>query len=157
MGHKSKTAEFIFAHMYCKDASCLLWPYGHDGQGYARAKVEGFGTRLAHRIMCELVNGPPPFDGAVARHLCGMGHEGCVNPQHLAWGTVSDNNKDKIDAGRQPIGEEIGRSVLSPEKVRLIRRLSAQGASQRQIAGQFGVSHGTVQAVIEGRTWSHVQ
>lgn len=157
MGPKSKTAAFLFHHIGHTGKDCLLWPYGHDGQGYARAKVKGFETRLAHRIMCELVNGPAPFDGAVARHLCGMGHEGCVNPQHLAWGSVADNNKDKMDAGKQPVGESIGRSVLSPERVRHIRNLNCKGFSQRNIAAHLGVSAGTVQAVIERRTWGHVQ
>lgn len=157
MGPESKTAKFLYAHAEFAGASCLMWPYGHDGEGYARAKVQGFSTRLAHRIMCELRNGPAPFPGAVARHSCGNGHKGCVNPRHLSWGSVADNNRDKMEAGKQPIGEKIGRSILSEEKVRKVREMHRDGASQRAIARSFSVSAGTIQAVLEGRTWAHVQ
>lgn len=157
MGPKSKTAKFIFAHVNYKNDFCLLWPYGHDGQGYARAKVKGFSTRLAHRIMCELVNGKPPFEGAVARHTCGMGHEGCVNPNHLEWGTVAQNSADMEIHGTKPLGEKVSRSVLTESDVRKIRTLIAGGKSQRFVAGEVGVCAGTVQAIAEGRTWGHVQ
>lgn len=157
MGPKSKTAEYLFKHVNHIGSDCLSWPYGRDGQGYARAKVKGFETRLAHRIMCELVNGPPPFEGAVTRHSCGMGHKGCVNPNHLKWGTVAENNADKELHGNKPVGEKCGVSVLNPEKVRIIRRSSASGETQRSIASSLMVSAGTVQAVLEGRTWAHVK
>ena len=157
MGPESKTAKFIFAHVSHNGDDCLLWPYGHDGQGYARAKVKGFSTRLAHRIMCHLVSGPPPFVGAVARHTCGMGHEGCVNPRHLEWGTVAQNSADMDAHGTKPVGEKHARAVLTEADVRRVRRLIADGKSQRNVAAEFGVCAGTVQAICEGRTWGHVR
>lgn len=157
MGPKSKTSEFIYAHAKHDNEDCLLWPYGHDGGGYARAKVKGFSTRLAHRIMCEIVHGPAPFDGAVARHKCGMGHEGCVNPTHLEWGSVAQNSADMEAHGTKPVGQMVPRAVLNDCKVRKIRALIAQGKSQRFVARQIGVCAGTVQAIVERRTWGHVK
>lgn len=156
-GPKSKTEEFLRAHQSNQEDECLSWPFGRDSIGYGRAKVTGYSTRLAHRIMCEMAHGKPPSPKSVARHTCGNGHMGCVNPKHLCWGSVADNNQDKIDAGKQPVGEAIGVSVLSERKVREIRALGGDGMSQRRIAKAFGVSHGTIQAVLEGRTWRHVQ
>jgi len=153
----SKTAQWIEQNINHVGSDCLIWPFGRDSGGYARACVRGYTTRLAHRIMCQKVNGLPPFGGAVARHKCGNGHKGCVNPNHLEWGSVADNNKDKCEAGKQPKGPDIGRAVLNEEKVYAIRKMAAEGLSQRKIASEIGVHHTTVQAVIQKRTWGHVE
>ena len=150
---QNKTAVFILRHLSHENSECLLWPYGRDSGGYARAKVPGFSTRLAHRIMCELANGRKPFAGALARHKCGNGHLGCVNPRHLAWGSAQDNANDALSHGTVPRGEQNAKSVLKLEDVLRIRIMSAEGLSQRKIADQFGISPATVQAIIEGRTW----
>lgn len=156
LAKQNKTGRFILAHVGHDGEDCLIWPYGTDSLGYGRASIPGFSSRLAHRIMCELSHGAPASPDAVARHLCGNGHLGCVNPRHLRWGTVADNNRDKCEAGNQPFGSQIPRSKLNAEKVRAIRRLQAKGLSQRSISEEIGVHHTTVQAVIEGRTWGHV-
>lgn len=153
---KSKTTDWLRLNATHENQDCLLWPYGRDGGGYARACVSGFSTRLAHRIMCEMVYGEPPTKKHVAMHTCGNGHSGCVNPAHLKWGTVAENNADKERHGTKPIGEKTGLAVLCADSVREIRQLSKCGLSQRKIAPQFGVTAGTIQAVIERRTWRHV-
>lgn len=152
----SKTAIWLHLHAAHTGSDCLIWPYGKDSGGYARAHVPGFTTRLAHRIMCELKNGKPRL-GQVARHTCGKGHLGCANPQHLRWGTVSENVADKVEHGTQAKGQKIGLSVLTPPEVRAIRMAKLGGRSQRAIARDFGVSPGTVQAILQGRTWRHVE
>ena len=46
----------------------------------------------AHRLVCWLVHGPPAERGCTevnALHSCG--HEWCVNPAHLEWGTQASN------------------------------------------------------------------
>lgn len=152
----TKTGEWIKSNVHHSGDDCLIWPFGRDGGGYARATLEGFKTRLAHRIMCELAHGAPGDEHSVARHLCGKGHEGCVNPRHLAWGRISDNISDRSVHGTQAKGEKIGISVLTKADVMQVRNMSAMGKSQRKIAEQFSVSHGTIQAILEGRTWRHV-
>lgn len=151
-----RTEKFLKSHVDHDGDECLLWPFGRDGNGYARANVPGFSTRLAHRIMCEMVHGPSPFDGAIARHLCGRGGDGCVNQRHLAWGTPAQNYADMVAHGNNAIGEKIGRSVLTVGSVVAIRELHTQGSTQRDIAEKMGVHHTTIQAVIERRTWRHV-
>lgn len=158
MNKWNKTGPTILAIMEtAKTEDCILWPHGRDGQGYARAKMPGFSTRLAHRIICEMRHGAPTLDDAVAMHSCGNGHLGCVNPAHLSWGTVAENNKDKERHGTKPLGVRTGKAKLTPTSVRVIRNLHVEGQTQKQIAAAVGVHHTTVQAVIEGRTWGHVQ
>lgn len=45
---------------------------------------------------------------------------------------------------------------LTDENVRQIRKLSAQGLSQRKLAKQFNVSRGTIEPIIKGETWKHI-
>ncbi len=153
----SKTARWIFSHATHKSDSCLIWPYGRDGGGYARASVRGYSTRLAHRIMCQIANGHPPTEQHVARHICGNGHFGCVNPRHLRWGTVAENSADMEAHGTKRFGEQTSLAVLDKNRVRKIRELISSGISQRKVAKMFGVSAGTIQAIAEGRTWGHVK
>jgi len=47
-------------------------------------------------------------------------------------------------------------SKLTSSDVKQIRRLQKEGRSQRSIAKQFGVSRGTIEAIIKGKTWKHV-
>lgn len=152
-----KTYEWILKNSNHNGEECLLWPFGRDRYGYGRAKSKNHSSRLAHRIMCEISAGEAPTEKHVAMHTCGNGKMGCVNPRHLKWGTQKENNHDKKNHGTWAEGEMINRAVLNEEKVKKIRKMSMSGASQRKIASEIGVSHGTVQAVIEGRTWKHVE
>lgn len=136
---------------------CVLWPFGRDTQGYARAFVSGYSTRLAHRILCEKHHGKPNGAHNVARHTCGNGHLGCVNPQHIVWGTAQDNIDDKIKHGTKPVGAKTGCAILSEDQVTEIRRLRLEcGHTYRQLGYQFHVTTSTIQAVIERRTWKHI-
>lgn len=59
-------------------------------QGYLRVKIApGRGNwELAHRIICWEFHGPPG-DKEEVLHICG--NNGCMNPQHMKWGTHPDN------------------------------------------------------------------
>lgn len=45
-------------------------------------------------VMCLMAHGAPPSGKTMALHRCGNGHLECVNPRHLYWGDVSDNQAD---------------------------------------------------------------
>jgi hypothetical protein len=134
---------------------CIGWPYGRDAFGYARAKVSWSSTRLAHRAMCELVHGPAPSKKHQALHKCGMGKNGCINPNHLAWGTQAENIVDAKKHGSIRRGSKSARSVLTETQIPEIRSKYASGMSQRSIALEYNVCSGTIQAIVEGRTWLH--
>jgi hypothetical protein len=53
-------------------------------------------------------------------------------------------------------GAEHSQARLSEDDVREIRRLHAEGLGYRRLGRRYGVHHQTVQAIISGRSWSHV-
>ena len=77
----------------------------------------------------------------------------CVRDDHLKAGTQKQNIQDAKKRGRLAVGAAHGRSVLTPADVKQIRK-SALNASQ--LARAFGVGRGTIRAILEGKTWTHV-
>ena len=58
------------------------------------------GIRKARKILIQR-EGPPPFEGAVCRHLCENDSskawvDGFICVLHTVWGTQSENERDKI-------------------------------------------------------------
>jgi|SRR5580700_477015 hypothetical protein len=109
----------------------------------------------AHRVMCELVNGPCPPDHEAA-HSCGRGKFGCVHPKHLSWKTRTHNQLDRAQHGTKSLGYYKHRPKLTPDKVREIRDMKGT-KTQREIATQFGVTDATIRDIYAGKSWAHVQ
>lgn len=136
---------------------CVQWPFNRDDKGYSQSMQEGYKRETAHQISCAFVNGEKPFEKAVVRHLCGKGHEGCINPKHLAWGTHSENVYDKFEHTGAGLGELSGMSKLTNEQVLEIFERSNSGKERQvDIAEDFGVKQTTVSSIKLGRTWSHL-
>lgn len=125
---------------------CLIWPFGRISTGYGIC-----GQKLAHRIVCERVNGPPPSNIHEAAHSCGKGHLGCCNPKHLRWATPIENANDRYIHGTQHRGERTHGSVLTESDVLKIYEL--KGKNQTEIARMFGVSSSAISAIQNGRNW----
>lgn len=110
---------------------------------------------LAHRYSYTLHKGKIPR-GKVVMHSCD--NPRCVNPKHLSVGTYKENTADMYAKGRNiiqaPIGTDNGKAILTPEKVRFIRR---SPDNNKVVAGQLGVSINCIRGVRIGRTWSHVK
>lgn len=132
------------------------WPWTAAGlpDGYGRLSRKGIGY-LAHRMAWSLTNGPIP-DGMNVCHRCD--NPPCCNPTHLFLGTVADNNADKLAKGRHValVGELNGVARLTPDRVREIRALAAEGWDKARIARNFSVGRTTIRDVLSGRNWSHV-
>src|SRR4051812_34685836 len=99
-------------------------------------------------------------------HRCDV--PACCNPSHFFLGSDKTNNADRDAKGRQAKGQNlsarrIGRmprgiahhaNRLTPENVRAIRSIYAQGsATWKELATQFGVSNSAIQSITERRTW----
>lgn len=131
---------------------CLPWPYAKDDHGYGIVWRNGRSDK-AHRVCCELANGPAPTGEPEVAHTCGNGHLGCVNPKHLRWSTRSDNLMDKVLHDTHNRGERHPENKLSLVDVMTIKALRGKEA-QRSIAKRFGISPGHVSEIQTGKTWS---
>jgi hypothetical protein len=110
----------------------------------------------AHRVAWELAHGESPGEMHV-RHKCD--NPSCQNPAHLELGTHLDNMRDMTERKRYRVklGSQHGKSKLTEEHVREMRRLHSQGCSQTSIARRFGVTQANVSSIILGKTWAHLK
>ena len=133
------------------------WPWKgkpNKKSGYGNIKYYGRWTS-AHRIAYLLSNGEIP-KGLNVLHHCD--NRICCNPLHLFAGTHKDNIQDALKKGRlnPPKGENQPTHKLSENDVHTIRKLIKDGQTQRSIAADFGVSHSTIYAINQHRSWKHI-
>lgn len=122
-----------------KDGECWPWMGSRSAAGYGRiVSIEkGIRAKYAHRIAWELTHGQIPA-GMHVCHRCD--NPPCCNPTHLFLGTPADNVTDAKAKGRMWFQRQTGRTRLTPDGVREIRRLRADGIAAVTVAKQFGIS-----------------
>lgn len=155
-GHTPGTVRaWMSDHASYTGKECLEFPFARSRQGYGNIGFDGFS--LAHRWMCQEANGAPEKASMMALHSCGNGHLGCVNPNHLYWGSGKQNYQDQVKHGVAAIGERIGIAVLDEGKVREIRKLHKSGEiGCKRLGKKFSVDESTIRAVIKNKTWRNV-
>jgi hypothetical protein len=155
-GHRPVAREFIAARAEGNDGPCcVLWPFRlRDGYGVVSTPRPRRRTRPAHQLVLEAAGITQPGWATEVRHLCG--NRGCVNLNHLKWGTRSQNQRDRFDlhGDSGPYGERNGRHRLTEEDVKMIRQ---SNEPQRALAKTFGVSVAAISMAKSGATWSHLK
>ena len=118
--------------------------------------------QLAHRAAWLLFHGPIPIYERHKYKTYGVLHhcdnKACVAPAHLFLGTQRDNALDAVRKhGHWGNGGQCGEACswrkLNAEQVRAIW---LSRATQRALAQQYGVSHGTIGDIKRRRSWRHV-
>lgn len=138
---------------------CLIWPYGRNSDGYGRLSIKVGSIRKhrgAHRVICIAVHGQPPTAKHEAAHSCGNGHLGCVNPRHLSWKTMKENQRDRFLHGTANLGERNGRAKLTSADVKEIADLLRKHVPHRQIAARYKVCRANISYIATGKQWSQV-
>jgi len=147
--------EAVAEALALKDGSaCWEWPLSRNPQGYGWAH-QGEKTIAAHRLICILAHGEPPFESAVACHECD--NPSCCNPHHLRWDTHAGNIDDRQKRGRHMHGSHHYKAKLDDDKVRSILRRLRDGEDEHALAAEYGVTHGSIWFIANGKTWKHVQ
>lgn len=147
---RSLTREWIAAHRdYPHKDWCLIWPFARDPRE-GRAIMNFGNDRLAHRVMCREVHGPNPIDKPQVSHLCGNGHLGCVNPNHLVWASNSENQLQRYAHGRGNSKSNGNKTSFTPEQIADIRAKYGE-FTQEKLAEMYGVSIPTIQYYLKYR------
>lgn len=147
---KGKAIAWLREHAAHTGDDCLIWPFYRLPNGYGQLGYDGH-VHYAHRFICALAHGSPPTQKHEAAHSCGKGHEGCVNPRHLSWKTISQNLLDCRKHGTQARSYDGKRGRLTPIQVHQIRALKGT-TRQSDIATMFKVSEPTVRDIFLGRS-----
>lgn len=153
-----QTLQALLERTIATDNGCLEWQGYRDADGYGKVKVTNK-PKSAHRIALFFVTG---IYGEVAMHSCD--NPPCINPDHLRWGTVQENNADMMAKGRHAKGDALAFKGMAHPKARLtdsqvieIRtRYAAGGITHRQLGREYGVSHAMIGDITRRECWSHI-
>jgi hypothetical protein len=146
---------YYLAHVDDVTDECILWPYGADGPGYGRLKINGR-QESVHILACERHHGPRPV-GMFALHAPVICHNpSCFNARggHVSWGTPAENMQDRLLDGTGGTGEGCYNARLTwADVTEMRRRYAAGGILQRELAAEYGVSPSNVHHIIAGKRW----
>jgi hypothetical protein len=147
------------------ETGCWEWLGGTNGKGYGTFVLTTSGhtgSMLAHRAAWLLFHGPIPVDERHTYKTYGVLHhcdnKACVAPAHLFLGTQRDNALDAVRKhGHWGNGGQCGEACswrkLNAEQVQAIW---LSKATERELAAQYGVSHGTIGDIKRRRSWRRV-
>ena len=133
---------------------CLIFPYSRDDYGYGKVRYDGSNIGV-HVLVCRERHGEKPTPRHEACHSCGNGHGGCVNPNHIYWGTRAQNMADAMAMGtlkreNPPTGEASPAMRHRDPVIAEVRRLLAAGLRQVEISELTGVSQSHVSRIKHG-------
>jgi len=113
-------------------------------------------TVRVHRLVAEAFIGPVPV-GYEVNHKDGDKNNNRADNLEYITHIENMSHAMKVLHKQPAIGVHHGRSKLSEEDVRNIRRLLADGVSRRKIGFVYGVSGVAITLIANGRTWTHVK
>jgi len=128
---------------------CLLWPFSISTLGYPGNTLWNGKQMFGHRAMCFAAHGHPKRDQSHAAHRCG--NRWCINPNHLRWASVSENQMDRVKHGTSNRGGRHGSAKLCETSV---LRIYKSRRKIRALAAQYCVSRKTISDIKNGSTWS---
>lgn len=139
--------------------SCVEHKYKGDVDGYAltTGRINGLRrTYRVHRKVCADKYGLSLDDikGMVVMHTCD--NPRCINPEHLLLGSHGDNQKDKVNKGRQAKRDNHGATLLDSETVAHIRDNYVPYSREwgaPAIARRLGVSTSCITHIVSNHTW----
>lgn len=118
----------------------------YDGDRYQR--------RFVSRLVAEAFVERPSRDGSLqVNHKNGDKKDNRAD--NLEWVTPKENHRHASRKGLRAKGERHGQSKLTESDVVTIRRRYSEGATQSEIAADYGVCRGTISSVVRGKTWRH--
>ena len=121
-----------------------------NGKGYLRVSI-GKKLMFIHRLVAEKYI-PNPENKPQVNHKDGNKLNNCVD--NLEWVTNQENRNHAVDNDLQVTGEKCSWAKLTEENVKEIR--ANPGYENEYWARKFKVSRGTINDVVNYRTWKHI-
>lgn len=128
--------------------ACWPWTGARIGTGYGQLRI-GRRRILAHRLAYTLAAADIP-DGLCVLHSCD--NPICCNPAHLRAGSHLDNRHDCAARGRARV-----RPVITPDQILAVRQAAAAGATNRQLAAEYGVRYAVIFRMVTRRTFRNLE
>lgn len=133
----SPAQRFLMNLQRGDDENCMLMPYQNQRIGVGGA------TQTPQRASCHFHHGPPS-EGQVLVRMCQT--SGCVNPEHLRWGTRSEA------AGTRKRRTKNGNQYLSNEEIMQLRSVNWGGLMFLGSAAEAaGVKPKYLYKILDGR------
>jgi hypothetical protein len=140
---------------------CWMWQGACKTSGIPQARVRGKGGVSLRSFINDTLMEKRRPKSSVMTTMCG--EKLCLNPKHLAWSTKSARNAYSYASGaRGPKSELVrrGREMaakngwtrLTMDKATEIR-VRAVEEPKKNLAVEFGVSVGTIRAIVRGKLW----
>lgn len=134
-----------------------------DKTGYFTVGISHKGrahTYKVHRLVLETHVSPRP-DGLVCAHLNGNSQDNRL--ENLRWVTQAENCRHQVIHGTTTKGRTPATAKLKPDDVRMLRRLFSEPRpigvrnGVQYWADKLGVTRGTIQYVLLGKTYRNVK
>lgn len=106
-----------------------------------------------HRLVLMAFVGKPP-KGMVCRHLNGVPQDNKLS--NLKWGTLEENQADRITHGTDGRGEKHPLAKLTVKKVLEIRKRHKEGENYPQLGHAFGVDRTMIGKIVLKKNWRHI-
>lgn len=134
---------------------CITWPFGKNGEGRGRVNIGGK-SQNADVAILTASKGERPTPKHECCHSCGNGHLGCVNPDHLYWGTRKENVADAMAHGtsfalNRATGELSPNAKFSDELIGEARARMANGESAQSVARDLGIGKSYIYHIRDGK------
>lgn len=143
----AKVTEFWANVIRRGDDDCWPWQ-GYAEDGYGRFFFGG-NMHGAHELALTFTTGERRDPALDTCHRCN--NSICCNPRHLRFDTRLSNVADMVAAGTH---NRTGPGKLNAEKVAVIRKRLAAGATLRALAAEYGVSNSMISMIQTGRRWA---
>jgi hypothetical protein len=148
--------ERFWSKVKKSDDGCWTWTAAKDKDGYGLFWLNQAMVR-AHRLSLLTKidpNGETDYNSLFACHKCD--NPSCVNPDHIYFGSHTDNIADMVNRGRGLSGERSPATSLTEKDVTQIRIMYFNGnTTSRKLAKQFGVGKSTILRIIHHKTWKY--
>lgn len=138
------------------NSGCWLWSGSVDPNGYGLSRPTG--TKRATHLSLRLFKGQIRPIGMVAMHSCDT--PSCVRPEHLSWGTQSQNLKDAYLRGRASgcpptlHGEDHANSKISDDDRRDIFKMRSSGMIYREMSEKYGLTIPAIYYICKNDRWN---